>query len=100
MTPGETVERLRATARAYGWALALHGSCKRDLDFIAVPWIVNAQPLPFLIAALAEAADCHVHQTVWKPHGRIGFLLHPRAGGRAIDISAVDPRAANARAFA
>lgn len=90
---------LRETAREYGWALALHGSCERDLDFIAVPWIQNAQPLPFLILALADTADCHVHHIVWRPHGRVGFLLHPRAGGRAIDISAVDPRDAHAKAY-
>ena len=90
---------LRAKAREFGWALALHGSCKRDLDFVAVPWIANAQPLPFLIDALADEADCHVHETVWRPHGRIGFLLHPRGGGQAIDISAVDPRSAHKRAF-
>ena len=29
-------------AREMGYALALHGSMNRDMDLIAVPWVVGA----------------------------------------------------------
>jgi hypothetical protein len=42
---------LRATARAHGYALAVHGSLARDIDLIAVPWSHQVSAP----AALAEA---------------------------------------------
>lgn len=33
--------RIRVVARELGFAIGLHGSMRRDLDLIAVPWIEN-----------------------------------------------------------
>jgi hypothetical protein len=40
--------------RDLGYAIALHGSVRRDLDLIAVPWRADAQPCEVLARALYE----------------------------------------------
>lgn len=47
------LRRLRAIARAYGYALAEHGSVARDWDLVAVPWVVDAAPPEALVRSLA-----------------------------------------------
>lgn len=62
-----------------GWALALHGSCQRDLDFIAVPWVERH---PTEVGALVKCAEVEFERLAegptWKPHGRIAYAFHAR----------------------
>lgn len=100
-----TVAKLREFFRDHGWALALHGSCKRDLDFIAVPWI---QRHPTVISALVRLIEDEFGRAAdgptWKPHSRIAYAFHPREWEgdrpRTWDVSFVDPRNAIERGFA
>jgi hypothetical protein len=46
---------MRIAARAHGYALAVHGSEKFDIDIICVPWICEADSDESLIAALRAA---------------------------------------------
>lgn len=65
--------KLREAARAEGYALGLHGSLRRDLDLIAVPWVEKCSDKETLARALHRAACGIESQTYhWeqKPHGR------------------------------
>jgi len=86
---------LVATARARGYALLIHGSLRRDLDLVAVPWTDDAVPCGELVDAVRAACDGWVGDTIsgrWtlKPHGRKAWtiILH---GHATIDLS-VMPR--------
>jgi hypothetical protein len=110
---------LRATARAHGYALAVHGSLARDIDLIAVPWRPDvSQPADVAEAIRATAADITGHLAYIrndptadprdftkrnpepKFHGRLGWSIYvksDRRGGYStyIDLS-VMPSYANA----
>ncbi len=73
--------KLRDAACQHGFALGLHGSMRRDLDLIAVPWVLSHSDKDALAAALQMAA-CGMSQDVYrwtgapdghdaKPHGRV-----------------------------
>lgn len=73
---------LRDTARTFGYALAVHGSERRDLDLVAIPWIEGARPPEDLVRALAARTK---ELTGWgmlaheawteKPHGRVATTI-------------------------
>jgi hypothetical protein len=85
---------LTVKANQLGYALGIHGSMKRDLDLIAMPWTEMAVSRKHLIAKLAIAVG-GVHSNVrdvdhWKPFGRVSSSIHLEEG-LYIDIS-VAPR--------
>lgn len=99
---------LRQRAREFGYALAVHGSLKRDIDLIAVPWSASAAPERILAEALLAVA-VEVNGAAWlswhpslgaeytkngapglMPHGRLGWVIN-LGGGPYIDL-AVMPR--------
>lgn len=99
------IDPLRARARELGYALAVHGTLKRDIDLIACPWIPEAVDPSSLAHALYEVvvevndgaafirendpwhrSGCPGH----KPHGRLVWTIH-LGGGPYIDLS-VMPR--------
>jgi len=93
-------------AKAKGYALAVHGSMRRDLDLVAVPWTEEAAPPVDVAAAiiaasggfLLERGKPELHPDAWpgtrdpaqKPHGRLSWSIH-LGGGPYIDLS-VMPR--------
>lgn len=90
-------EDFRKAALECGYALALHGSMVRDMDMIAVPWVVDAKPVDELVAKIS---DC-IGDTVWK--GRHLVLQETRPFGRMlytmsimgdwfIDLSVIPPK--------
>lgn len=93
---------IREAAREHGYAIGLHGSMRRDLDLIAVPWREGASDKDVLAHAIAMAA-CGItrdgpYQWEQKPLGRFAASLSccwPRwfneAGAGHIDLSVVDP---------
>lgn len=101
MLPG-----LRTRAQECGYALAVHGSMRRDFDLIAVPWTKEATDAPTLVEALrAEVGGflCEkVHHDILvaegkplqtptlKPHGRMAWSIY-LGGGPYLDLS-VMPR--------
>lgn len=74
--------------REHGYALAVHGSLRRDFDLVAVPWtdeacepqtLIDAITSTFAIDVLREPAD--------KPHGRRAWSIVIGHGHCAIDLS-------------
>ena len=41
-TTDKIITKIRQIARKHGWAIGVHGSLKRDIDLIAVPWTWEA----------------------------------------------------------
>lgn len=95
------IEPLRVRARELGYALAVHGTLKRDIDLVAVPWIPEAKDPKTLAHAMYEVCvevndgaaiirendpwhlnGCPGH----KPHGRLVWTIH-LGGGPYIDLS-------------
>jgi len=72
---------LRNAAMDCGWALALHGSLKSDMDIMAMPWIEDAKPAEEMIKALADCFTGNIFAErqelpfVGKPHGRIVYTI-------------------------
>lgn len=93
---------IRKVARECGYAIGLHGSMRRDLDLIAVPWIDEPAGSPEALAvAIQKAATGGISYTLesikWekKPQGRIATSLpvcwinwpDAKAGTGHIDLS-------------
>lgn len=95
------IEALRYVAFRYGYALAVHGSLKRDIDLIACPWRDSAVGAASLIDGLQKATeaivgvarmrdiDKDVGQPEKKPCGRLAWSLYLtyRDDGPYLDIS-------------
>jgi hypothetical protein len=62
----QLIEPLREVAHRLGYALAVHGTLKRDIDLIACPWTSHAVPG----RALAKAIQCKAREIVGyaEPH--------------------------------
>jgi hypothetical protein len=71
------LDDIRATARALGYAVGLHGTLNRDLDLIACPWCDDAKPADDLATALAVlvGGKWHATEVSEKPHGRRAYLI-------------------------
>ena len=100
---------LRAKARELGYALAVHGTLKRDIDLVAVPWAEDAAAARVLAEALRDVAREHnggiAHMQPgecddpWllagcptrKPYGRLCWSYH-LGGGPYLDLSVVPTR--------
>lgn len=77
-----TFAEIRQVARQHGYALCLHGSLRRDLDVVAVPWVEEASDEETLVKAIVEAAGGFLvcnregqHNGI-KPHGRHAWTIH------------------------
>ncbi len=93
---------IRRVAREFGYAIGLHGSGRRDLDLIAVPWTVKAHADDELVEAIALAIQGVIIRNgeiyaakafeapAHRPHGRLAWSIQI-GGGRYIDLS-VMPR--------
>lgn len=73
----------------YGYALAVHGSLKRDFDVIAIPWI--KKPLKTPEEIVKEITTTFWIREIGKPeireHGRLIFTISIGHGECAIDLS-------------
>jgi hypothetical protein len=85
---------LANTAKANGYALALHGSLQRDLDLIAVPWTDEAIAPLELVKKLCQCFDVEPNHDLTKPearpHGRLGWSI-PLWWGAYLDLSVMPP---------
>lgn len=83
-----------AVGRRHGYAVAIHGSARKDLDLIAVPWAQDASSPEVVAKAIADT----VESDNWfgdvqgstvparKPHGRLVWTI-TLYGGAYIDLS-------------
>jgi hypothetical protein len=85
-------------AERYGYALCVHGSLRRDIDLVAVPWRDAAPSAESLIEALAKATHAitgtarfreHDLQPELKPQGRKAWSIYltPLDDAPYLDIS-------------
>lgn len=88
---------VREAARFHGYAIAVHGSLKRDIDLVAIPWTDRAVPAQELVGYIKGAiggvlGNCiQIGEFSSKPHGRIACtLVHPGFAGE-IDLSVIEP---------
>lgn len=93
-TYAKVIHPLRAIARNLGYALTVHGSIKRDIDFVAIPWTEEAVSDEVLAEALRAETEiiCGFSpfgsDGPWprsKPHGRKCWTIH--INGTYIDLS-------------
>lgn len=99
------VPKIRAIARRYGWAIGSHGTMKRDVDLIAVPWTSPAaswyKVFVEIERVVGDELGCVPNERFC---GRKGLLI-VRKGSKPydkkhernwkppqIDISFIDPR--------
>lgn len=89
---------IREAAQSLGYAIGLHGSCRRDLDLIAAPWRDGASDPDTLARAVAHAACGITRQGKYdwerKPAGRVATSIpicwpgwHGQDGAGHIDLS-------------
>ncbi len=83
---------LRYRAESFGYAICVHGSLKRDIDLVAVPWRESAPSAESLVAALMKLCEAvlgvarlrkHYINPALRPHGRKAwaiYLTHLDAG--------------------
>ena len=68
------IDEIREAARMCGYAIGVHGSLRRDLDLIAVPWVEIHSDRDELARKIHLAA-CGTSSTRYeweqKPHGRM-----------------------------
>lgn len=90
-------EDIREVAMSLGWAVALHGSLKSDMDIMAMPWNESAAKFETLISAISglfednELAGQYSVDYKSKQHGRVVATI-PIWGDFYLDISTIDIR--------
>ncbi len=106
----ETIFYARVAARSKGYALAVHGTLRRDIDLVAVPWTDAACGPDELAQHITESlikSDASYEQS-WeiaaksreeKPHGRVAWSIplkwkHQTGAGMYVDLSVSPPAAA------
>lgn len=75
-------------ALRHGYALAVHGSCARDFDLIAIPWTEDAgEPQAVIDDILAKFSVTYIGEPGIKPHGRVAHTFSIGWGHCALDLS-------------
>lgn len=69
------IPQIKAAGKEMGYAIAVHGSMRRDLDLIAVPWVEDDFCDAYSLARVIHQAVCGIESQkyIWerKPNGRI-----------------------------
>lgn len=103
----EAIGLARRAAKQHGYAIAVHGTLKRDVDLVAIPWIEAASGPRKLARAVAEAIGCgvspehlarHIRDSeLVQAHGRRSWAFHPghtepKDHGWFVDLSVMPRR--------
>lgn len=90
---------LAEIARKCGYSLCIHGSVARDMDLVAIPWVINARSVEELVEALKSYIDSTMrlmfkdpvtlHGPEHKPYQRIAYTIQI-GNGAVIDLSIMD----------
>lgn len=98
------IPHIQQVGNKFGYAIAVHGSMARDLDLVAIPWIVQAAPAESLVDAIVKAVGGYIrndpepnkydeatYAPAKRPHGRLCWSIHFSGFRFYIDLS-VMPR--------
>lgn len=74
------VDPIKETGWRCGYNMLVHGSLKRDLDVLAVPWIEDATSDAVLAEEIRKLFNGRIapapYNPKMKPHGRITWSIH------------------------
>lgn len=88
----EMLPDIREVGKQNGYAIAVHGSLRRDFDLIAVPWTEEAKSKEHLVSEIAKLLGLNERHTIMakdeeiKPHGRSAYAIQ-LGFGMYIDLS-------------
>lgn len=81
----QLLPKIREAGKQMGYAIAVHGSMRRDFDLLAVPWVEDAKPAQELVDFIAKAVHGFVIGNVHdrgelrdptrQPHGRMSWNI-------------------------
>lgn len=81
-------ELITKLAREVGYSIGIHGSLKRDVDLIAVPWTEEAVGNYDLIRHLCKGINAKlVSGPEYKAHGRVAVTIQIDGYYKVIDLS-------------
>lgn len=72
----------------HGYALAVHGSMRRDFDLVAIPWASEVSTHEVVLDEIKRVfATTSMGGATVKNHGRIAYTLAIGFGACAMDLS-------------
>ena len=75
-------------AKEHSYALAIHGSLRRDFDLIAIPWVEQpSKPKDLVDAITSSFAIDLIGEPTEKFHGRTAWTISIGHGQCALDLS-------------
>lgn len=83
------IKAIRWACVRSGYALAVHGTRRRDLDLLAVPWSDDSETVGRLLKRIVEAGFIH-SKPEKKPHGRIAYVVHRSGEYREMGCDYID----------
>lgn len=70
------IPKIRAVGWKNGYAIAIHGSLKRDLDILAIPWTMKVSNTNLLVNEIAIICGGALKkEKIQKPHGRVAYNI-------------------------
>lgn len=83
----QMLPKIRTAGKRLGYAIAIHGTLRHDLDLLAVPWVEDAAEPIELVKMIAEMVSGYVigdlsdkgghvsERPTQKPHGRMSWNI-------------------------
>ena len=92
----ELLPEIRDIAKQHGYAIAVHGSLRRDFDLIAVPWVDDAADPAMLLSGILQGLklnkiwieQCYATKEL-NPYGRVSYAI-PLGADMYIDLSIME----------
>ena len=82
------IKRIIELGKSCGYNIAVHGSLQRDLDLVAIPWVVTVTSVEMLIKSICDGIEARqIGEVEQKPHGRIAVTLQINGWFKPIDLS-------------
>ena len=95
-TFAEVIGPIRLIAHELGYAVAVHGSLKRDIDLVAIPWVRDAVGKQQLINSICDRLGAVQSSEGWRErsHGRwVHIIRLPRQDPNTyLDLSVIETR--------
>ncbi len=84
----QIVEAMQEIAKRHGWSAGVHGSLRRDIDLIVVPWVADAAPWHHIYdewletLPLQDTEGDYRYREPQRPFGRKSLLILQRDSNR------------------